>query len=294
MYTQKKMSEKLRIFGIFAAVPVFVFLSVVIIPFLLGLYMTVTESTGTNISTEFVGLKNYVDAFKDSGFWDSIILTFKYTFWSLILTNLSAFILALMVTSGFKGQNFFRMGFFTPNLIGGVILGFIWQFIFSRILVFAGESFGIPIFEGSWLSDPKMALWALVIVGVWQNSGYMMLLYIAGLTGIPKSLIEAASLDGANNWQILSKIKLPMMVPSFTISIFLTLQRGFMVYDTNLSLTKGGPYRSTELISMHVYNDAFLYQNYGTGQAKAIILFVIVATIALTQVAIMKRKEVEA
>lgn len=294
MYTQKKMSEKLRIFGIFAAVPVFVFLSVVIIPFLLGLYMTVTESTGTNISTEFVGLKNYVDAFKDPGFWDSIILTFKYTFWSLILTNLIAFILALMVTSGFKGQNFFRMGFFTPNLIGGVILGFIWQFIFSRILVFAGESFGISIFEGSWLSDPKMALWALVIVGVWQNSGYMMLLYIAGLTGIPKSLIEAASLDGANNWQILSKIKLPMMVPSFTISIFLTLQRGFMVYDTNLSLTKGGPYRSTELISMHVYNDAFLYQNYGTGQAKAIILFVIVAAIALTQVAIMKRKEVEA
>lgn len=139
------MSEKLRILE-FSLQFLFLVFSVVIIPFLLGLYMTVTESTGTNISTEFVGLKNYVDAFKDSGFWDSIILTFKYTFWSLILTNLIAFILALMVTSGFKGQNFFRMGFFTPNLIGGVILGLSGS-LSSRILVFAGESFGIPIFE---------------------------------------------------------------------------------------------------------------------------------------------------
>ena len=294
MYSEKNLAKRIKLFGLFAGIPVFVFLTVIIIPFLLGIYMTITNSTGTNISSEFVGLKNYISAFKDPGFWDSLILTFKYTFWSLILTNVVAFVLALLVTSGFKGQNFFRMGFFTPNLIGGVILGFIWQFIFSRILVFLGESTGIGLLENSWLSDPKMALWALVVVGIWQNSGYMMLLYIAGLTGIPKSLTEAAALDGASNWQILQKIKLPMMIPSFTISIFLTLQRSFMVYDTNLSLTKGGPYRSTELISMHVYNDAFLYQNYGMGQAKAILLFLIVAAIALTQVIVMKRKEVEA
>jgi raffinose/stachyose/melibiose transport system permease protein len=286
--------EKLKRFGIFAAIPVFVFITVVAIPFLLGIYMTVTNSTGTNISTEFVGLKNYIDAFNDKVFWNSLILTFKYTFWALLLTNVIAFALALLVTSGFKGQNFFRMGFFTPNLIGGVILGFIWQFIFTRILVYIGDGVGSELLANSWLADPKMALWALVLVGVWQNSGYMMLLYIAGLTGIPESLTEAASLDGANNWQILRKIKIPMMLPAFTTSIFLTLQRSFMVYDTNLSLTKGGPYRSTEMISMHVYNEAFLYQNYGTGQAKAIILFLIVAAIALTQVGIMKRKEVEA
>lgn len=294
MYSEKTIVQKIKTFGVFGAIPVFVFVTVVIIPFFLGIYMTVTKSTGTDISTEFVGLKNYTDAFSDAEFWHSLILTFNYTFWSLILTNVLAFSLALMVTSGFKGQNFFRMGFFTPNLIGGVILGFIWQFIFARILISVGGNLGIGIFENSWLSDPKMALWALVIVSVWQNSGYMMLLYIAGLAGIPKPLTEAAALDGANSWQILRKIKLPMMLPSFTISIFLTLQKSFMVYDTNLSLTKGGPYRSTELISMHVYNDAFLYQNYGTGQAKAIVLFLIVATVALTQVAIMKRKEVEA
>ncbi|MGX6971158.1 carbohydrate ABC transporter permease [Vagococcus bubulae] len=294
MNTRSKFSVKGKMFLLFAAIPIFVFLTVIIVPFLLGIYMTLTKSTGTNISTEFIGFKNYTDAFKDPIFWDSLKLTFQYTFWSLILTNVIAFCLALIVTSGFKGQNFFRMGFFTPNLIGGVILGFIWQFIFARILIYIGQGTGIELLSNSWLSDPKMALWALVIVGVWQNSGYMMLLYIAGLSGIPNSLVEAASLDGANNWQILKNIKLPMMIPSFTISIFLTLQKSFMVYDTNLSLTKGGPYRSTEMISMHVYNDAFLYQNYGTGQAKAVILFLIVASIAVTQVVVMKRMEVEA
>lgn len=294
MNTRSKFSVKGKMFLLFAAIPIFVFLTVIIVPFLLGIYMTLTKSTGTNISTEFIGFKNYTDAFKDPIFWDSLKLTFQYTFWSLILTNVIAFCLALIVTSGFKGQNFFRMGFFTPNLIGGVILGFIWQFIFARILIYIGQGTGIELLSNSWLSDPKMALWALIIVGVWQNSGYMMLLYIAGLSGIPNSLVEAASLDGANNWQILKNIKLPMMIPSFTISIFLTLQKSFMVYDTNLSLTKGGPYRSTEMISMHVYNDAFLYQNYGTGQAKAVILFLIVASIAVTQVVVMKRMEVEA
>ncbi|WP_054954824.1 carbohydrate ABC transporter permease [Paenibacillus dakarensis] len=294
MYSEKGFINKFKVFALFGAVPLFVFLSVVIVPFLLGIFMTITNSTGTDISTEFVGLQNYMAAFKDQKFWESMSLTFQYTFWSLIITNVVAFLLALLVTSGMKGQNFFRMGFFTPNLIGGVILGFIWQFVFSRILVYVGTSMEIGIFSGSWLSDPSTALWALIIVGVWQNSGYMMLLYIAGLTGIPKSLIEAASLDGASYWRTLTRIRIPMMIPSFTISIFLTLQRSFMVYDTNLSLTKGGPYRSTEMISMHVYNEAFLYQNYGTGQAKAIILFLVVAAIAVTQVVIMKRKEVEA
>lgn len=294
MQVNQSIFEKIKRFGIFAAIPVFVFMTVVLIPFLLGIYMTMTNSTGTDISTEFVGLQNYIQAFSDKVFWESLLLTFKYAFWTLLLTNSLAFILALLVTSGFKGQNFFRMGFFTPNLIGGVILGFIWQFIFTRIFVFVGDGIGSEWLANSWLADPKMAFWALVLVGVWQSSGYMMLLYIAGLTGIPQSLIEAASLDGANRWQALRKIKIPMMIPAFTTSIFLTLQRSFMIYDTNLSLTKGGPYRSTEMISMHIYNEAFLYQKYGVGQAKAIILFLIVATIALAQVGIMKRKEVEA
>jgi raffinose/stachyose/melibiose transport system permease protein len=205
-----------------------------------------------------------------------------------------AFALALLVTSGFRGQNGFRTAFFTPNLIGGVILGFIWMFIFSRVFVYLGETFEIPLISASWLGDSERALWALIVVGVWQMSGYMMLIYIAGLTSVPNSVMEAARIDGATAWQVLTKIKLPLMVPAFTISLFLTLQKSFMTYDMNLTLTKGGPYRSTELISMHIYNEAFKLRNFGPGQAKAFLFFVIVASMAIAQVVILKRKEVDA
>ncbi|MCT8137126.1 sugar ABC transporter permease [Anaerobacillus sp. CMMVII] len=294
MYNEKKLIDKLKVIGTFAFIPLFVFLVVMILPLLLGVVMTFTTWTGFSGSLlEFRGFENYLIAFSDTGFWDSMKITFKYVVLTLVLTNVIAFGLALLVTSGMKGQNFFRMGFFTPNLIGGIILGFIWQFIFTRVVVHFGEASGLTIFSYSWLADPDKAFWTLVIVGVWQSSGYMMLIYIAGLMGINKSLLEAADLDGANAWQQMIKIKVPLMIPAFTISLFLTLQRSFLVYDTNLSLTSGGPFRSTELIAMHVYNDAFLYQNFGSGQAKAFILFIIVAAIAVTQVKIMKKMEVE-
>lgn len=292
MYNERNFIDKLKVFTTFAAIPLFAFLIVVLLPIVMGIFMTFTTWTGFSGSLkEFVGLEHYLDALSDTLFWDSIVVTFKYVFFTLVLTNVIAFGLALLVTSGMKGQNFFRMGFFTPNLIGGIILGFIWQFIFSRVLV--GDFLNLDIFSTSWLADPDKAFWVLVIVGVWQSSGYMMLIYIAGLMGINKSLLEAAELDGASLWKQMIKIKIPLMIPSFTISLFLTLQRSFLVFDVNLSLTNGGPFRSTELIAMHIYNEAFLYQNYGSGQAKAFILFIIVAIIAFTQVGIMKKLEVE-
>ncbi|MBX4145836.1 MULTISPECIES: carbohydrate ABC transporter permease [Paenibacillus] len=293
MYNEKTWLGKTKVFGLFAAVPLFVFITVVIVPFLAGLFMTLTNWTGTG-DFEITGLSNYATALQDSVFWNSIWLTLKYVFFTLVLTNVIGFALALLVTSGLRSQNFFRAGFFTPNLIGGIILGFVWQFIFTRVLVSLGTEFNLGIFSSSWLADPGMAFWSLVVVGVWQNAGYMMLIYIAGLTGISESLTEAANLDGASYWKQLTRIRIPLMVPAFTISLFLTLQRSFMVYDTNLSLTKGGPYRSTEMIAMHVYNEAFVYQNYGPGQAKAFVLFLIVALIAILQVRAMKKVEVEA
>ncbi|SDY05168.1 raffinose/stachyose/melibiose transport system permease protein [Evansella caseinilytica] len=294
MYNEKKLLDKLKVVFSFAFIPLFAFVVVIILPLILGVAMTFTTWTGFSGSLfEFKGLENYLTAFTDQGFWDSIKITVFYVLLTLVLTNVIAFGLALLVTSGIKGQNFFRMGFFTPNLIGGIILGFIWQFIFSRVLVSLGEAMDLAIFSASWLADPDKAFWTLVIVTVWQNSGYMMLIYIAGLMGINKSVLEAADLDGANAWQQMLKIKIPLMIPAFTISLFLTLQRSFLIYDVNLSLTSGGPFNSTELIAMHVYNDAFLYQNFGSGQAKAFILFIIVATIAITQVKIMKKMEVE-
>lgn len=295
MYQEKKLSDRLKVFFTFAFIPLTVFFFVIIVPFVLGILMTVTTWTGMSGSLlEFVGFTNFKNVFSDPTFLTTIISTFKYVILTLIFTNVIGFGLALLVTQGFKGQDFFKLSFFTPNLIGGIILGFIWQFIFSRALVQVGTDLGWEIFSSSWLAEPTTALWTLIIVSVWQNAGYMMLIYIAGLMGIDKSLLEASLLDGANAFQQLIKVKIPLMVPAFTISLFLTLQRSFLVYDVNLSLTDGGPYRSTELIAMHVYQEAFTYQRFGEGQTKAIILFIIVAIIAISQVRVMKKMEVEA
>ncbi|KUJ91592.1 MAG: maltose transport system permease protein [Thermoanaerobacter sp.] len=290
---EKTLLAKLKTYLIFAGPTTFAFLTVIILPFLYGIYLTFTDWDGISATHAFVGFSNYLQAFKDKVFWTSFLLTLKYVFFTVILINVIAFFLAYVLTSGLKGQNFFRAGFFTPNLIGGVLLGFIWQFIFSEILVYFGKSYNVPIFSNSWLSDPDKAFWALVIVTVWQYTGYMMVIYIAGLVNIPRDLLEAASIDGANSYQRLKNVILPLMVPSFTISVFLTLQRGFMVYDINLALTNGGPYKSTELISLHIYNTAFLHQQYSTGQAKAIFLFFVVATVTLLQVYFSKKLEVE-
>lgn len=294
MYQEKKLGSKLKVFFTFGFIPLLAFALVVLIPFLFGLFVTFTNWTGTNESVQFMGLQNYVEAFTDPAFWSSMLLTLKYVLLVMVLTNALALAMALLVTSGFKGQNVFRAAFFTPNLIGGVILGFIWQFVFSRVMVSVGKAMGIDALSSSWLGDSDKAMWALVIVGVWQLAGYMMLIYIAGLTGVPQSVVQAAHIDGANNWQVLLKIKLPLMIPAFTISLFLTLQKTFMTFDTNLTLTKGGPYNSTELVAMHIYNEAFKLRNYGAGQAKAILFFIIVAGIALAQVVVTKSKEVDA
>jgi raffinose/stachyose/melibiose transport system permease protein len=290
---EKTLLAKFKTYLIFAGPTTFAFFTVIILPFLYGIYLTFTDWDGLSETYTFVGLLNYLQVFKDKVFWTSFLLTLKYVIFTVILINVIAFFLAYMLTSGVKGQNFFRAGFFTPNLIGGILLGFIWRFVFSDILVYLGESYNIAILSGSWLSDPKKAFWALVIVTVWQYTGYMMVIYISGFVNIPRDLLEAANIDGANFWQRLKNVILPLMVPSFTISIFLTLQRGFMVYDINLALTNGGPYKSTELISLHIYNTAFLSQQYGIGQAKAFFLFFVVTVITLLQVYFSKKLEVE-
>ncbi len=293
MNTVKSFFKKAKTFLIFAGPTTFIFLSVVIIPFIFGIYLSLTNWDGIASDYRFIGFSNYQTVFQDQFFWNSFLLTVKYVLYTVVFVNLVAFILAYLLTSGVKGQKFLRAGFFVPNLIGGIILGLIWHFVFSRALVFIGINLNLEIFSYSWLGNPQKAFWTLVIVSVWQYSGYMMLIYIAGLVNIPKELVEAAIIDGANGGQRVRRIILPLMVPSFVVCIFLTLQRGFMVYDVNLALTNGGPFRSTELISMHVYKKAFLAQEYGVGQSQAFILFIIVAAITLTQVYFSKKLEVE-
>lgn len=288
-----RLFNKFKVFGLFAGVSTIAFLLVVILPFFYGIWLTMTNWDGIHQRYEFIGFSNYLKLFEDQIFKDSFLLTLKYAFFTVIFTNLIAFFLAYLLTSGIKWQNLFRTTFFTPNLIGGIILGFIWQFIFHNALPYLGQRLGISIFSESWLATPEKAFWALVIVTVWQYSGYMMMIYIAGLVGIPQDLIESATIDGAGRFTLLRKIILPLMAPSFTVCLFLSLQRSFMVYDLNLALTKGGPFKSTELVAMHIYNEAFLSQNYGIGQAKAFVLFITVAIITLIQVYLSKKAEVE-
>lgn len=289
-----KRSEKIKNFCVFALPGQFIFLCVVIVPFIYGFYLTLTDWDGVKDVKNLVFSDNYIAVLRDTAFWQSMGLTIKYVIAVVLLTNLLAFALAFLLTSGMKGQNFFRAGFFAPNLIGGVVLGFIWQFIFSRVMVSFGNMTGLEFFSSSWLSDPTRAFWALVIVTVWQLAGYMMLIYVAGFSGLPSDVLEAASIDGATGFIKLRTVTLPLMMSSIVTCLFLTISRAFMVYDVNLTLTGGGPYGSTVMSAMYVYNNAFTSRNYGVGQAEALVLFVVVAMISGIQVYLGKQKEVEA
>lgn len=289
-----KTKNKGKDFCIFALLGLLFFAAVVIIPFLYGVYLTFTDWNGVSQVKHFIGLRNYAGVIKDTQFWTALLLTFKYVIVVVILVNVLAFAIAFLLTRGIKGQNFFRAGFFTPNLIGGIVLGYIWQFVFSRVFVNIGEATGFGVFEISWLSEPDQAFAAMVLVTVWQLSGYMILIYVAGFMGLSEDVLEAASLDGAAGFAKLRYIILPLMMSSITICLFLTLSRAFMVYDVNLSLTAGGPYGTTEMAAMHVYEKAFTSRQFGVGQAEALILFVVVACISGLQVYLTKKKEVEA
>lgn len=289
-----KSKNRGKDFCMFALPGMFCFFAVVIIPFVYGVYLTLTDWDGVAKVKNFIGLKNFAGVMHDKQFWISLVLTFKYVIVVVILVNVIAFAIAYLLTRGMKGQNFFRAGFFTPNLIGGIVLGYIWQFVFTRVFVNIGESTGWSLFEASWLSAPDKAFAAMVLVSVWQLSGYMILIYVAGFMGLSEDVMEAASIDGASGWVKLKNIVMPLMMSSVTICLFLTLSRAFMVYDVNLSLTAGGPYGSTEMAAMHVYEKAFTSRQFGVGQAEAFILFIVVACISGLQVYLTKKQEVEA
>jgi raffinose/stachyose/melibiose transport system permease protein len=288
------MSYKTKQFLMFAGVTTFVFFSVVIIPFIYGLYLTFTSWDGVAKEKPLVGFANYAATFADAEYWQALGRTFIYSMIAVVLVNLVAFILAFLVTSGVKGQNFFRAGFFVPNLIGGIVLGYIWKFVFNRALVALGEAIGSEALSTSPLSSPSGAMFCLIVVSVWQYAGYMMLIYVAGFMSVSEDVIEAAKIDGCTNMQTITYISVPLMVSSFVQCLFLTITRCFMVYDVNLSLTNGEPYGKSVLAAMHVYNTAFTQKNYGTGQAEALVLFVVCAVIGVIQVYIGKKAEVSA
>ena len=288
--SQTKRKKAITKFLAFGATPLIIFIGVLVYPFLQGLFLTFTDWDGFDY-TKVEGIQNYKDSLTDPHFWTTMAFTLKFVVVSVILVNLVAFGLALLVTSKLKSSNLFRTFFFIPNLIGGVVLGVIWQFIFNTAITSLARKFNIPFFQDSWLNDTNKAFWALIIVTVWQASGYMMIIYITGLISIEPEVVEAATVDGASPFKLLTAIKIPLMAQAFTISLFLTMRNGFMAYDVNLALTGGGPFRTTELISMHIFQEAFAFGHFGTGQAKAVLMFIMVAFAALVQVAVSKRME---
>ncbi|MGX6979604.1 carbohydrate ABC transporter permease [Vagococcus elongatus] len=285
------MSAKKSWFYAFTAPVVVALFCVVILPLLYGLYFSFTDWDGVTVNA-FVGIQNYFDVFKDEGFRSALWFTTKFSVVAIILINVIGLGLALLVTQKFKGSNFLRTIFFMPNLIGGLILGFIWQFVFTKAFASIGSALGIESLQ-IWLSTTQTGFWALVIVMCWQMSGYIMIIYISYLQSVDESLLEAASLDGATSWQKFWRVKFPMIMPGFTVSLFMTLSNCFKLYDQNLSLTAGGPYNSTQMVAMNIFNTAFAQNKMGYAQAKAIIFFVIIAVISLTQVYLTKKREIE-
>ncbi|MDD3224303.1 MAG: sugar ABC transporter permease [Clostridium sp.] len=286
------MKKKNISFWIFLAPILIAYVVVQLIPLITGIYYSFTNWNGIQADVKWIGLKNYVTVFKDQTFLNSFFFTLKFTILSLIVLNCFGFGLALLVTRKSRLNNYLRTIFFMPNLIGGLILGFIWQFIFTQVFSAIGAVTHQHWLLG-WLSSGTTGLAGLVIIMAWQMSGYLMIIYIASLENIPQELIEAAEIDGANEWQRIKNIIIPLVRPAFTVSIFLTLANSFKLYDQNLSLTGGGPANSTEMLAMNIYNTAFQFNLMGVAQAKAVVFFLIVGSVSLTQVYLSKKKEVE-
>lgn len=285
------MNNKNLSFWLFLLPALFALVVVVFFPFLYGFYYTFTDWNGLRATT-FLGLDNYFAIFSDQRFIDSLVFTIKFAITSIVIVNVLGLGLAVLVTQKIKISNGLRTIFFMPNLIGGLILGFIWQFIFISGFDAVGKLFDLSFLQG-WLSNAETGFWGLVILNVWQYAGYIMIIYISYLQGVPQELLEAAEIDGASTFQRFWRIKFPLVAPAFTVSLFLTLSNAFKLYDQNLALTNGGPYGSTEMLAMEIYNTAFSRYDMAYAQSKAVIFFILVAVVALTQVYVNKKREVE-
>nr|WP_260697849.1 sugar ABC transporter permease [Enterococcus mundtii] len=287
------LTNRTKAFWLLLAPALLALVIVLFIPLLTGSYYSLTNWNGNTVG-EFVGFENYLRALNDQGFIDSLLFTAKFSFFSVILINIVALGLAMFVTQKLgRWTTFFRTIFFMPNLIGGIILGFIWQFIFNKAFESLATMTGIDFFAG-WLNTPETGFWGLIILFVWQMSGYMMLIYISFLNNIPEEILEAADMDGANPLQVFFRIKLPMLMPAFTVTLFLTLSNAFKIYDQNLALTQGGPFNSTQMVAMNIYNEAFGMRKMGYAQAKAVIFLVIIVIISVVQISLTRKKEVSA
>ena len=271
-------------FPVLALPTVVAFLISFLIPFIMGIYLSFCKFK-TVKNAKWVGFDNYLKAFANEDFINALWFTVKFTIVSVITINILAFLFAMLLTKALRGTNLFRTIFFMPNLIGGIVLGYIWLMIINGVLHY---------FNATITTDASYGFWGLVILMNWQLIGYMMIIYISGIQNISPDLIEAAQIDGANSVQRLFHITIPQVMPSITICLFLTLTNSFKLFDQNYALTAGAPGKSTQMLALDIYNTFYGRVGWqGVGQAKAVIFFLIVAAIALTQLFLTRRKEVE-
>ena len=280
-----------KYFPVFALPTLVAFTIGFIVPFIMGIYLSFCEFT-TVTDAKFVGLKNYLRVFSDPTFMHALWFTALFTIVSVLTINVFAFVIAMLLTKGIKGTNFFRTVFFMPNLIGGIVLGYIWQILLNGILGHFGRTLTYSSSYG---------FWGLIILMNWQQVGYMMIIYIAGLQAIPEDMLEAAKIDGASSWKTLWNITIPNVMPSITICTFLSLTNGFKLYDQNLALTGGSPFKTladgsviktTEMLALNIVNSN-TSNSKGPGQAKAVVFFVLVAIISIAQLVATRKKEVD-
>lgn len=278
---EKAIKKYLPVF----ALPTFLAFTIgFIAPFILGVYLSFCKFN-TVTDAKFIGISNYIDALKDTIFQHAFIYTTLFAIVSIIIINVCAFAIALALTKKLRGTNIFRTFFFMPNLIGGIVLGYIWQLIFNGILAMYNQA----ITASEWYG-----FWGLIILVSWQQIGYMMIIYIAGLQSIPEDVMEAAQIDGASSIRRLFSITIPMMMPSITICTFLSVTNGFKLFDQNLSLTAGEPSKMSEMLALNIYNTFYGRTGWeGVGQAKAVIFFIVVVIIGIIQLQITRGKEVQ-
>ena len=255
-------------------------------PFVFGIYLSFFRFKTLRFTT-FTGVDNYASAFRDASFFRAFWFTAAFTVVSVVIINVAAFLIALTLTKGIRGSNLFRTVFFMPNLIGGIVLGYIWKIILDAVIIeYLGSSLAL---------NENYGFWGLVILVSWQQICYMMIIYVAGLQNVPGEYIEAAKIDGASGWQLLRHITIPTVMPSITICTFLTLTNGFKLFDQNLALTDGKPFDRTQMLALNIYKSFYeSTTNMGVGQAKAVIFFVLVAAIALLQLYFTRSREVQA
>ena len=283
------MEKALKRYAPIFVLPTFIAFTIgFIVPFFQGLYLSFCEFT-TAKNAKFIGLGNYINIFSDETFVDAFGFTVLFAIVSILSINVIAFALALILTrEKLKGTNVFRTVFFMPNLIGGIVLGYIWQILINCVLSIVGE----PLLA----LNTSAGYWGLIILMCWQQIGYMMIIYIAGIQNVPETLTEAAAIDGATSWQTLLKVKLPMVMPSITICVFLTLTNSFKLFDQNLALTAGEPNHATEMLALNIYNTFYARagsQWKGLGQAKAVVFCILVIVISLIQFKATHSKEVQ-